>query len=264
MFGLRTSYQRKSFLLTIILMGLLVMSLFYFGMQYLDPPKEYGVAVKFGLQDYGGSSETKIQAPENNPEPQIPQPESNKPAPVSPTENLISDENADVDISSKEKEDVKAKQDALEKQLKEEEERRKREEIDALMNGLNGPSQANQGKEKVDGTKGKENGDPNAEEYYSSGGSDSDGNYKLDGRKVLKKPIYDANCEEGIIVLRISVDQNGNVIEAEPIIKGSTSQAPCLIEPAKRAAMETKFDVDKDAPEVQVGQITYVFKVRIN
>ena len=80
------------------------------------------------------------------------------------------------------------------------------------------------------------------------------------GRKVLKKPVYTANCEEGTIFVRIEVDKNGNVTKATPGVKGSTSQAPCLMNPAKRAALETKFNVDPDASQIQIGTIVYQFK----
>ena len=64
----------------------------------------------------------------------------------------------------------KAKRDAAEKTKKEQE--AKKQQLDALMGGLNskGKATGGEGDGKVAGDKGKTTGDPNAKGYYGSGG----------------------------------------------------------------------------------------------
>ncbi len=86
------------------------------------------------------------------------------------------------------------------------------------------------------------------------------GNYRLGNRKALSKPkpLYKCN-EEGRVFVSITVDKNGNVINAQSGVKGTTNSAPCLLKQAKKAALLTKFNADKNAPSKQIGIIIYSF-----
>ena len=57
------------------------------------------------------------------------------------------------------------------------------------------------------------------------------------------------------------VDNNGKVIKAIPGVKGSTNTSPCLLEPAKQAALKTKWNADLKAPIKQKGTIIYKFSL---
>lgn len=98
----------------------------------------------------------------------------------------------------------------------------------------------------------------------SGGGIGSgNGNYKLAGRKSVSMPAPQYQCnEEGTVVVEISVDKNGKVIEAKPGVRGTTNTAKCLVDIAKQAAMQAKFDASTTAPDRQVGTITYNFKLK--
>ena len=50
---LDTKYKRQSAAITSVIMLLLLIALFFFGLRYLDPPIEYGIAVNFGTSDVG-------------------------------------------------------------------------------------------------------------------------------------------------------------------------------------------------------------------
>jgi len=67
--------------------------------------------------------------------------------------------------------------------------------------------------------------------------------------------------ETGTVVVKIVVDQTGKVIQAVPGIKGTTNTAACLMAPAKKAALATKFNSDSKAPSKQTGSIVYTFKL---
>ena len=45
---LETPHKRKSAIITLVLLMLLLFGIFNYGMQYLDPPEEYGLAINFG------------------------------------------------------------------------------------------------------------------------------------------------------------------------------------------------------------------------
>jgi len=62
------------------------------------------------------------------------------------------------------------------------------------------------------------------------------------------QPAYTCN-EEGVVVVQITVDKNGNVIEAKPGARGTTNAASCLATQAKIAAMNTKWSASPDGTE---------------
>ena len=139
---------------------------------------------------------------------------------------------------------------------------------DALSSLINGPkkdgsSRGGEGDDNKPGDKGRPDGDPNASSYYGTGvGLDGDGNYLLGGRKALKKQIEKQNCNKaGKVVVSIEVDRNGRVIRATPGVRGTTNNDPCLLEPAKKAALATRFNPDNNAPAKQIGKIIYNFKL---
>lgn len=103
-----------------------------------------------------------------------------------------------------------------------------------------------------------------------SGGGNGSGNglgngsgYSLGGRKALSKPAPVYNCnEEGVVVVQITVDQNGNVTEAKPGARGTTNTASCLASQARIAAMKTKWEPSPTGAEKQVGTIRYNFSLK--
>ena len=89
-------------------------------------------------------------------------------------------------------------------------------------------------------------------------------NAHLKGRNVIgtiSKPVYNAQLE-GTVVVQIKVNQYGEVTEAIPGVEGTTVTDKGLWNAARSAAMKTKFNVSADAPVVQMGTITYKFKLQ--
>ena len=93
-----------------------------------------------------------------------------------------------------------------------------------------------------------------------SGLGDKGISYNLQGRgfQKLPPPKYDYQGE-GRVVVEVSVDKMGKVIQAIPGVKGSTTLDEYLLKVAKDAALEASFEVKQDAPAVQKGTITYNF-----
>ena len=71
------------------------------------------------------------------------------------------------------------------------------------------------------------------------------------------KPKYGIQ-EEGKVVVRITVNRQGDVINATHA-QGSTTLNKDLIARAISAAKKTKFTPKKDAAIQQIGKITYIF-----
>lgn len=96
-----------------------------------------------------------------------------------------------------------------------------------------------------------------------SGNADAAPNAHLVGRSVdkagLKRPDYTNTQERGTVVVKIWVDQYGKVQKAVPGADGTTVTDQVLWAAAKKAAMETGFNMKSDAPALQEGTITYIF-----
>lgn len=81
------------------------------------------------------------------------------------------------------------------------------------------------------------------------------------GRSVTYAPSFTYNeQEDGIVVVKVTADRNGNVIDATTDgVKGSTTTNKALHSLAIANAKRYKFDVKPDAAPEQIGHITFVF-----
>lgn len=89
-------------------------------------------------------------------------------------------------------------------------------------------------------------------------------NAHVKGRNVvgsLPRPSYGTQAE-GIVVVQVKVDQYGNVTEAIAGAEGTTVADKTLWNAARQAALKAHFNMDANAPAVQVGTITYIFKLK--
>ncbi|MDX9905897.1 MAG: energy transducer TonB [Bacteroidales bacterium] len=78
------------------------------------------------------------------------------------------------------------------------------------------------------------------------------------GSLVLFKPSYDSR-EQGRVVVSIKVDRSGKVTSATAGAKGTNVSDQSLWQLARDAALRSTFEADPDAPESQIGTITYNF-----
>ena len=111
--------------------------------------------------------------------------------------------------------------------------------------------------------KGNIEGNLYSSSYYKNTGLTGIGkSYGLNGRSLQSngKVVQDCN-QEGTVVVRITVNKNGNVVNAEPGVKGSTNTHPCLLLPAKKTALLHKWYPDEQAPEQQIGFVLIQFKL---
>lgn len=285
--------KRKSLIITSILYLMLILLLAFAGLKYLDPPPESGIAINFGTTDAGSGDVETQQEVKTSPQTSTPEP---TPTPTTPSESQESIE----DVATQETEDApviedEKKQEETEETVDEPEEDpveevqepveetpEPEEPVDEpepdpqpdenvkntmsnLFSGEENDGETDQGDGDTNqaGNQGDPDGDPNASSYYGQGvGLDGDGNYKLGGRKALTKTKYVQDCNEtGTVVVEIRVNRQGEVIRAKAGVRGTSNASKCLLEPAERAARNTRFNPDPNAPSTQLGYITYEFRL---
>ena len=295
-----SSDQKKSLLFTTAIYAVILILLFFirFWPPY-NPDNNValasgggggGVTVNFGDSDLGSGANYKSEVLEvKNNVKQAPAKATPEEEAIITQENSVSDK-ADVIIPTKEK---PKKPVPVEKPIQKpapEKPKVSNSTNDALSSILKGSNKGGDGDDKVAGNKGKAGGSLGSNGYYGTGGSgggtgggNGTGNgigtgsgygagsgggsgggsgYSLGNRKALSKPAPKYTCnEEGKVVVEVSVDQNGKTISATAGIKGTTNTAKCLLDQARIAAMNTKWESDNDAPVKQVGKIIYNFNL---
>ncbi|MBC8755682.1 energy transducer TonB [Kordia sp. YSTF-M3] len=289
-----TEHKRKSATITTALMIVLLLLMFVFGMKYMDPPIESGIAVNFGNTDVGSGNSvakdtpkpkttpTETQEEESQETEAVPeeQPETT-PEEVESEEVVTQESEESIAIkkaeeakkkADKEAEEAKAEADRIAKEKQEAEEKaqkerdKKKAELDAMMDGVNnsdGKDVEGEGPDDGDGNKGKPDGDPYAASYYGKPGSGTggEGGSGLNGRTRLYKPDVESNCKsEGRVVIEITVDKQGKVVKVKQGV-GTTAIDKCLIDLAKEAAFKFKWNPDDKAPENQYGVIEFNFSL---
>lgn len=86
--------------------------------------------------------------------------------------------------------------------------------------------------------------------------------FDLKGRTLLSHPPLPSDTkEEGVVVVDIKVDKEGNVIEADPNGRGTTTTSPILKAKARQFAIKLKFS-DNPQFEEQKGSITIIFSFK--
>lgn len=277
---LETKHERDSAKLTALIAVILLLLLFVMGTPYMDPPEEYGVSVNFGTTDFGQGNVQPLKPIKSEPV------NINKPAEVEPVkaqpskssevqEQVLTAENEEAIAIKKQKDaenkakaiaDAKAKaeSDRIAKEKRELDEKKKK--LDALIGGVSkseGTASGGEGNDNKAGDKGQLDGDPYAPSYFGSPGTGSGGvGYGLNGRGSARYQSLKQNCNEsGMVIVKIVVNQNGNVVEAEPGVRGTTNTAACLLEPAKKIALSHKWAPDQNAPTKQIGFVKVNFQL---
>lgn len=268
-------HKRASAIITAVILLLFVFVICNFGMQYLDPPEEYGLVVNVGSSEVG--NRMPVQKNKKNSTSNLVQNKAlvkdevvEAPKEVSrevPKESLLTDDTVkEVPIVEKETEDEEPMVAEIVQKKKITQPNVAKATQDALRSLLEGASATESSDEEggIDnpGVKGSDKGDATSLESQGNSATGFNMNYNLAGRKVLSTPKEQPDCqEEGKVVVRVQVDNNGNVIAALAGVKGTTNSAPCLLKPAKEAALRTQWNADLAAPSKQVGTIIYTFSL---
>jgi len=250
--------KRKGIIGTILFHALLMVAFLFMGLKYQDPPPaEEGISINFGYMDEGlGEVE-----PEDTEEITEIVEEDIIEQQIESTEEIVTQSVVETPVVEKteEKKEVVKKEEPKEEVIEE-----KKPEVNkkALYPGKKKNKNQSEGNKKGDGNQGAIDGDPNADVYEGGGIGENGTAYQLGGRSVAfkAKPIYNTQVE-GKVVVMITVDRLGNVINAIPGAKGSTTLNKQLLQRAKAAALKTKFDPKQTAPTNQQGKIIYHFQL---
>jgi len=217
---------------------------------YPDPD---GILINFGDETQGaGQNEPKMT--KSTPEPQQETQQENL---TQDYEDAPSVEEKTTEVKKeKPKEEVKK----VEKETKDEPEEPKINQ-NALFPSDYSSNSTSQGNSEGSGNEGTKDGSPLGTGDVDLGKGIKGITYSLKGRKAVKltPPKYPPKNVEGVVKLKIVVDNKGDVISAT-LAQGSTTADPDLIKAAITAAYKTKFT--KDMLIKQQGYITYEFKLR--
>lgn len=279
---LDTPHKKKSAGLTALIAVLLLLLFFVLGLTYYDPPISYGMEVNFGTLAQGSGNVQPKKPVASKPTPVkeeivkekiTPKPTPKEKVPEK-TQPVLTEKESTVSLPKKEAPKETIQPPTKAKEVKEEtppvkEEPKVSEKTKSVVSNLlknnnkKGEETQGEGNDDVAGDKGKTEGNPYASSYYNNAGLGGIGKgYGLNGRNLQSngKVVQECN-QEGTVVVRITVDKRGNVIAAEPGVKGSTNTHPCLLAPAKKTAQLHKWFPDSKAPEQQIGFVVIQFKL---
>ena len=276
-----TPHKKKSAGLTLITAFLLIFLFFFLGLSYYDPPVSYGMEVNFGNSVNGsGNIQPLKQVTQKKSSSIVNKPKVERKSESKPPQKkvvpktikpVLTDEKSTIPMINKnevEKESIisnNKKEEKLPKNKKPEVTNDTKKLVSNLIKNRKKEDIENKGEgdDQIFGDKGKKEGNPYSSSYYNKAGLKGIGKgYGLNGRNLKSngKVIQECN-QEGIVVVRITVNKLGNVINAEPGVKGTTNTHPCLLAPAKKTALMHKWYPDSKAPEQQIGFVVIQFKL---
>ena len=211
---------------------------------YISAPQileEEGIVVAFGQEETGqGTKPEPLPLPQT--EPAISQPAAQtQPA----KEELITQE------------DEESLALAQEQRAKEEERERKKQEAIAKAQAMGALFGAAPEPSKGSGTSAGEKQAGNVTGTSTVGQN----SYSLAGRSLVGRLPLPAKTynTEGVVVINISVNKEGKVVSAS-VGKGTNTGDDHLLQLAKAAAQKAQFS-PTDKPTLQMGTITYIFKL---
>ena len=263
-------------IVTTLVMVLLFLFMWLIIMDVPAIEEDEGIEISFGNSATGGGIPSGIVAPATEPA----QPVSPPPSSGSPSNNDLMTQEDESDVQLREEQDKakKAREEAMAEQRRREQEQREQEQRDkeareraeaerlakeqqardkasqfgSLFGQTDNPDGANGGSRESasSGTKGNPLG------HGISGGNE----WKLGGRSLsgdLPKPSNNFK-QEGKVVVNITVDANGKVIQARAG-QGTTISDEATKQLAVKAALQARFNT-VDRPDKQMGTITFTFK----
>tara|TARA_B110000091_G_scaffold101822_1_gene110829 strand:- start:733 stop:1584 length:852 start_codon:yes stop_codon:yes gene_type:complete len=278
---LNTPHKKKSAGLTAIFAILFLSLFFVLGLTYYDPPVSYGMEVNFGTSTKGSGNQQPQELVESRPAVvakntvEKTQVNTTQPPPkpikvgdvVTEKESIVTlpeKETVIKEVQPETKIPEKVTEATPQKKVSKVSEATKNVVSNLLKNKTQqGEVIEGEGGDVIAGDKGKQTGDLYSSSYYNTAGLGGKGKgYGLNGRNLQSngKVVQECN-QEGIVVVRITVNNQGNVVFAEPGVKGSTNTHPCLLEPAKKTALLHKWYADTKAPLEQVGFVVIQFKL---
>ena len=236
-------YKLIGLIVSIVAHGLLILCLLLMGLRYPDPPPpELGVEMDMGeFSDVGTDSEHAAEGGEDL---------SSESSYANDDNNELTQQSEDVPLTSK-----KTPSPTKNKKKPKDNVKPQSEETKIDQNALFTKGRVKKGSGGSTGV-GEGSGKGSGGEGGGSGIS-----FSLAGRGSKSLPGPTATSpENGNIVVEIRVDQEGNVVFAKAVWKGTTLTDTNLWRRCEQAAKKSEFTANPDAPELQKGTITYIFR----
>ena len=236
-------YKLIGLIVSIVAHGLLILCLLLMGLRYPDPPPpELGVEMDMGeFSDVGTDSEHAAEGGEDL---------SSESSYANDDNNELTQQSEDVPLTSK-----KTPSPTKNKKKPKDNVKPQSEETKIDQNALFTKGRVKKGSGGSTGV-GEGSGKGSGGEGGGSGIS-----FSLEGRGSTSLPKPTAtSTENGTIVVTIMVDQEGNVVSAKAILRGTTLRDTNLWRRCEQAAKNSKFTANPDAPELQQGKIIYIFR----
>ena len=236
-------YKLIGLIVSIVAHGLLILCLLLMGLRYPDPPPpELGVEMDMGeFSDVGTDSEHAAEGGEDL---------SSESSYANDDNNELTQQSEDVPLTSK-----KTPSPTKNKKKPKDNVKPQSEETKIDQNALFTKGRVKKGSGGSTGV-GEGSGKGSGGEGGGSGIS-----FSLAGRGSKSLPGPTATSpENGNIVVEIRVDQEGNVVFAKAGVRGTTLWDTNLWRRCEQAAKKSEFTANPDAPELQKGTITYIFR----
>lgn len=237
-------YKLIGLIVSIVAHGLLILCLLLMGLRYPDPPPpELGVEMDMGeFSDVGTDSEHAAEGGEdlssessyaNDDNNELTQQSEDVPLVSKKTPSPIKNKKKPKDNVKPQSEETKIDQNALFTKGR-------------VKKGSGGSTGVGEGSGKGSGGEGGGIGIA-----FSLAGRGS--------KSGFPEPTA-TSSENGSIVVEVKVDQEGNVVSAKAGVRGTTLWDTNLFRRCEQAAKKSKFTAKPDAPELQKGTITYIFR----
>ena len=237
-------YKLIGLIVSIVAHGLLILCLLLMGLRYPDPPPpELGVEMDMGeFSDVGTDSEHAAEGGEDL---------SSESSYANDDNNELTQQSEDVPLTSK-----KTPSPTKNKKKPKDNVKPQSEETKIDQNALFTKGRVKKGSGGSTGV-GEGSGKGSGGEGGGCGIA-----FSLAGRGSKSLPLPTAtSSENGSIVVEIRVDQEGNVVSAKAGARGTTLwEDKNLWRLCEQAAKDSKFTANPDAPELQKGTITYIFR----
>ena len=237
-------YKLIGLIVSIVAHGLLILCLLLMGLRYPDPPPpELGVEMDMGeFSDVGTDSEHAAEGGEDL---------SSESSYANDDNNELTQQSEDVPLTSK-----KTPSPTKNKKKPKDNVKPQSEETKVDQNALFTKGRVKKGSGGSTGV-GEGSGKGSGGE---GGGSGTEFSLAGRGSKSLPEPNA-TSSENGSIVVEIRVDQEGNVVFAKAGARGTTLwEDKNLWRLCEQAAKDSKFTAKPDAPELDPGTITYIFR----
>ena len=261
----------KAFAATSLILAV-VIAMCYFIVFHEPVPHEDGtggILVNYGTvdegmgDDYMSTEEPSVAEKANNTKP-------DKVTPAPPTEEKVQTENSDKTVVTQNAEDAPEvtttdtkKPSTTVATTPNKTEAKPAVNQNALYKGkTNNGTGEGDGTGNTPGNQGKPTGTTLTNNYNGTGSGNGGNLTNMPSRNFTRKPAVSDNSRRvGKVVVDIRVDKNGNVVYAKAGGRGTTITDASLLQKCEDAVLDSKLNSLENAPDLQIGNVVFVFKV---